>query len=80
MSRRRNDDVELECLAKHLEPVLRYRIEELVAAEGRPVTIQQLEFDLQRQKDLVAEMRRQMESLQRQVDSANQAARGGGGR
>lgn len=61
-------DSDLASLAQALEPRLRNRLLELVAADSRAVKHAEVIFDLQRSEDLVAEFRRQMPMLQRRVD------------
>lgn len=60
MTIRRTDDTRLQELAQYLTPDLRSRLLDLVAADGRAITIDELEHRVQRAEDLAAEVRRQL--------------------
>lgn len=77
----RPDDSQLLSLAGVLAPHLRDRLVQLVAADGRAVTVDQLEHQLQRAEDLAAECRRQLavrdgqcERLEEQIRAVHAAA------
>lgn len=69
----REPDARLRALAEHLDPDLGARLRALVDADSRADRVLQLEGQLQRAEDLVAEFRRQMPYLERLLDQARAA-------
>lgn len=68
MNARATVDERLYALADHLAPDLALRLHALVEADARAARVLELEGKLQREQDLVAELRRHLDARDRTFD------------